>query len=164
MVLRLSSTEGPPMTRSKRTSPRSSGYRRSAGRSNTPIRPGAAAAPRTPSRLGSTPRRTSSRYAAGSMATSGAPATRIPRNTSPLAPTANAGWPTGRSPVGPLKARTREHYQAILDAHLVPVFGDQQVGAIRPRDVRRGTRRRWPTGRQCEGTRTACCAPSSRLR
>ena len=46
-------------------------------------------------------------------------------------------WLANRQVAGrPLKARTREHYQTILDAHLVPVFGNRQLGAIKPRDVR----------------------------
>ena len=52
-----------------------------------------------------------------------------------------ARWLANRQVAGrPLKARTREHYQAILDAHLVPAFGsaaarrDQAQG--RPRVVR----------------------------
>ena len=48
-----------------------------------------------------------------------------------------ARWLANRQVAGrPLKARTRAHYQAILDAHLVPVFGNRQLGAIRPKDVR----------------------------
>jgi integrase len=48
-----------------------------------------------------------------------------------------ARWLTNRQVAGrPIKARTREHYQQILDDHLVPVFGHRQVAAIRPQDVR----------------------------
>ena len=36
----------------------------------------------------------------------------------------------------PIKARTREHYQNILDTHLLPVFGHRQLTGITPRDVR----------------------------
>src|SRR6476659_1669615 len=46
-------------------------------------------------------------------------------------------WLANRQVAGrPLKARTRAHYQAILDQHLVPAFGARQLGAIRPKDVR----------------------------
>lgn len=46
-------------------------------------------------------------------------------------------WLANRQVAGrPLKARTRVHYQAILDQHLVPVFGGRQLAAIRPKDVR----------------------------
>ena len=47
-----------------------------------------------------------------------------------------AGWLTVRSPVRPIKARTREHYSAILDDHLLPTFGHRQLAAIKPADVR----------------------------
>jgi integrase len=48
-----------------------------------------------------------------------------------------ARWLANRQVSGrPLKARTRAHYQAILDQHLVPAFGARQLGAIRPKDVR----------------------------
>ena len=48
-----------------------------------------------------------------------------------------ARWLANRQVSGrPLKARTRAHYQQILDAHLVPVFGARQLGAIKPKDVR----------------------------
>ena len=36
----------------------------------------------------------------------------------------------------PIKARTQEHYQQILDDHLLPAFGGRQLAAIKPRDVR----------------------------
>lgn len=36
----------------------------------------------------------------------------------------------------PIKARTREHYQAILDDHLLDTFGARQLAAIKPKDVR----------------------------
>lgn len=36
----------------------------------------------------------------------------------------------------PIKARTREHYQNILDDHLLDTFGNRQLGAIKPKDVR----------------------------
>ncbi len=49
-----------------------------------------------------------------------------------------AGWIANRHVAGrPIKARTREHYQTILDAHLLPTFGNRQVAAIKPADVRR---------------------------
>jgi integrase len=48
-----------------------------------------------------------------------------------------AGWLAGRQVAGrPIKARTREHYAAILDDHLLPTFGSRQVTAIKPKDVR----------------------------
>jgi integrase len=48
-----------------------------------------------------------------------------------------AGWLAGRQVSGrPIKTRTREHYQKILDGHLVPEFGARQVAAITPKDVR----------------------------
>jgi integrase len=48
-----------------------------------------------------------------------------------------ARWLANRQVAGrPIKARTRAHYQAILDAHLVPAFGARQLGAIKPKDVR----------------------------
>ncbi|CPS10161.1 tyrosine-type recombinase/integrase [Mycobacteroides abscessus] len=48
-----------------------------------------------------------------------------------------ASWLDGRQVAGrPIKARTREHYSAILDDHLLPTFGNRQVAAIRPTDVR----------------------------
>jgi integrase len=36
----------------------------------------------------------------------------------------------------PIKPRTREHYQAILDDHLIPAFGSRLLGAITPKDIR----------------------------
>lgn len=48
-----------------------------------------------------------------------------------------AGWLGGRQVAGrPIKARTREHYQQILDDHLLPTFGQRQISAIQPKDVR----------------------------
>lgn len=48
-----------------------------------------------------------------------------------------AGWLAGRQVAGrPIKARTREHYNAILDDHLLDAFGTRQVAAITPKDVR----------------------------
>jgi integrase len=48
-----------------------------------------------------------------------------------------ARWIANRQVAGrPLKARTRAHYGAILDAHLLPAFGARQLGAIKPKDVR----------------------------
>jgi hypothetical protein len=48
-----------------------------------------------------------------------------------------AGWLAGRQVAGhPIKARTREHYQNILDDHLLDAFGNCQLAAIKPKDVR----------------------------
>ena len=47
-------------------------------------------------------------------------------------PLAGIGKLSGR----PIKARTRAHYQAILDQHLLEAFGARQLGAITPKDVR----------------------------
>jgi integrase len=48
-----------------------------------------------------------------------------------------SGWLAGRQVSGrPIKARTREHYDAILDDHLIDTFGSRQVAAIKPKDVR----------------------------
>ena len=48
-----------------------------------------------------------------------------------------ARWLESRQVAGrPIKARTREHYQAILDDHLLDTFGQRQLAAIRPSDVR----------------------------
>lgn len=48
-----------------------------------------------------------------------------------------AGWLAGRQVSGrPIKARTREHYDAILEDHLLETFGNRQVAAITPKDVR----------------------------
>jgi integrase len=46
-------------------------------------------------------------------------------------------WLANRQVAGrPIKARTLEHYQAILDDHLVETFGNRQVSAIKPKDIR----------------------------
>ncbi len=46
-------------------------------------------------------------------------------------------WLAGRQVAGrPIKARTREHYQNILDDHLTEAFGNRQLAAIKPKDVR----------------------------
>lgn len=48
-----------------------------------------------------------------------------------------SAWLAGRQVAGrPIKARTREHYQAILDDHLIETFGNRQLASITPRDVR----------------------------
>jgi integrase len=48
-----------------------------------------------------------------------------------------AQWLTGRQVAGrPIKTRTREHYQNILDDHLIETFGNRQLAAIKPKDVR----------------------------
>lgn len=48
-----------------------------------------------------------------------------------------AAWLAGRQVAGrPIKARTREHYQSILDDHLLPTFGNRQLSAITTKDVR----------------------------
>jgi integrase len=48
-----------------------------------------------------------------------------------------ARWLADRRVAGrPIKPRTRAHYQGILDDHLLPTFGNRQVAAIRPKDVR----------------------------
>jgi integrase len=48
-----------------------------------------------------------------------------------------ATWLAGRHVAGrPIKPRTRAHYQALLDGHLLPTFGNRQLGAITPKDVR----------------------------
>lgn len=48
-----------------------------------------------------------------------------------------ARWLDSRQVAGrPIKARTREHYQQILDDHLLDTFGDRQLSAIKPKDVR----------------------------
>lgn len=47
------------------------------------------------------------------------------------------GWLASRQVAGrPIKARTREHYQAIIDDHLADTFGARQISAITPKDVR----------------------------
>ncbi len=55
---------------------------------------------------------------------------------SPSAPTRLAGSRDGKWQDEAIKARTREHYQAILDDHLVPTFGARHLSAITPKDVR----------------------------
>lgn len=46
-------------------------------------------------------------------------------------------WLAGRQVAGrPIKQRTREHYQNILDDHLTETFGNRQLAAIKPKDVR----------------------------
>jgi integrase len=48
-----------------------------------------------------------------------------------------ATWLAGRHVAGrPIKPRTRAHYQALLDDHLLPAFGNKQLAAITPKDVR----------------------------
>lgn len=48
-----------------------------------------------------------------------------------------ATWLDGRQVAGrPIKDRTREHYRAILDDHLIETFGVRQIAAITPKDVR----------------------------
>ncbi len=48
-----------------------------------------------------------------------------------------AGWLADRQVSGrPIKARTREHYDAILEDHLLETFGSRQVATITPKDVR----------------------------
>jgi integrase len=48
-----------------------------------------------------------------------------------------ARWLADRQVAGrPIKARPREHYQAILDDHLLDTFGPRQLAAIKPKDVR----------------------------
>lgn len=48
-----------------------------------------------------------------------------------------SAWLAGRQVAGrPIKARTREHYQAILDDHLLEAFGNRQLASITPKDVR----------------------------
>jgi integrase len=48
-----------------------------------------------------------------------------------------ANWLAGRHVAGrPIKPRTRAHYQDILDDHLIAAFGDRQLGAITPAEVR----------------------------
>ena len=48
-----------------------------------------------------------------------------------------AGWLAGRHVAGrPIKTRTRHHYQAILDEHLLDTFGSRLLTAIKPKDVR----------------------------
>ncbi|WP_085240064.1 tyrosine-type recombinase/integrase [Mycobacterium europaeum] len=46
-------------------------------------------------------------------------------------------WLAGRQVAGrPIKDRTREHYQALLDDHLIETFGNRQLRSIKPKDVR----------------------------
>ena len=46
-------------------------------------------------------------------------------------------WLAGRQVAGrPIKPRTRAHYQAILDDHLIDTFGHRPIDAITPGDVR----------------------------
>jgi len=46
-------------------------------------------------------------------------------------------WLAGRQVAGrPIKERTREHYQSILDDHLIDAFGHRPIDAITPSDVR----------------------------
>ena len=46
-------------------------------------------------------------------------------------------WLAGRHVAGrPIKPRTRAHYQALLDDHLIETFGNRQLSAITPKDVR----------------------------
>jgi integrase len=48
-----------------------------------------------------------------------------------------ARWLAHRQVAGrPIKTRTRDHYQAILDDHLLDTFGPKLMAAIKPRDVR----------------------------
>ena len=48
-----------------------------------------------------------------------------------------ARWLENRQGAGrPIKPRTREHYSAILDDHLLDAFGHRQLAAIKPKDVR----------------------------
>ena len=56
-------------------------------------------------------------------------------NRSPSPTTPNDGW--SRQVAGrPIKARTREHYQAILDDHLTETFGPRLLVSIKPKNVR----------------------------
>jgi len=46
-------------------------------------------------------------------------------------------WLAGRQVAGrPIKQRTREHYQNILDDHLTETFGNRQLRSITPKEVR----------------------------
>jgi integrase len=48
-----------------------------------------------------------------------------------------SGWLAERQVAGrPIKARTREHYNAILEDHLLQTFRNRQVASITPKDVR----------------------------
>ena len=45
-------------------------------------------------------------------------------------------WLENRHVAGrPIKARTRDHYTAILDDHLLPTFGNRQLTAITPKQL-----------------------------
>ena len=57
-----------------------------------------------------------------------------------------------------LKDRTREHYQKLLDQHIVPGLGALPLASITADDVRR-----WYAHRHCGRTATVCCARSWRL-
>jgi integrase len=49
----------------------------------------------------------------------------------------SARWLANRHVSGrPIRPRTREHYDAILRDHLLPVFGGRPLGAITPKDIR----------------------------
>jgi integrase len=49
----------------------------------------------------------------------------------------SATWLANRHVAGrPIKQRTREHYTAILDAHLLPEFGSRPLRSILPADIR----------------------------
>ena len=77
-----------------------------------------------------------------------------------------ARWLANRQVAGrPIKARTREHYSAILDDHLLPTFGHRQLAAIKPKDVRdwHDDDARRPAD-DAQSTPTACCARSWRPR
>lgn len=48
-----------------------------------------------------------------------------------------AAWLAGRQVAGrPIKQRTREHYQALLDDYILQTFGARQLVSIKPKDVR----------------------------
>ena len=66
----------------------------------------------------------------------GTPATTTPARRITFGAYA-ARWLANRQVAGrPIKARTREHYDAILDDHLSAAFGARQLAAINPKDVR----------------------------
>ena len=67
---------------------------------------------------------------------------------------ARAGWPTETS------TRTREGYERILRTHLNPTFGDMQLAAIAPADVRDWHSRCCPASPPCEPRPTPSCGPS----
>jgi len=74
-------------------------------------------------------------------------------------------WLAGRHVAGrPIKPRTREHYSAILEQHLMPAFGAKPVASITPKDAVSGMRPHWSTSPPCGRTPTACCGPSWRVR